>query len=581
MKKLNQKKKTHRIALYIRVSTEEQASNPEGSIKSQEQRLRQNVQFRNLEEPWGEITDVFIDRAKSGKDTNRPELQRLLKRIMKKEVTMIMVTELSRLSRNIKDFCEIWDLMRDNDCEFQSLREQFDTTSAAGEMVLMTLANIAQFERKQVSERVRSNFKARSERGLFNGGSIPLGLKSHPDKRGHLIVDDEEAGTVREVFSTFLRERNLSKTGKSLNVRGIRIAKRKRAGGPPRLDHFTVGNLYGILTQRAYIGERPVNKNDEISFVKACWEPIVSKDDFESVQAILKSNRYKPSSYLDQRYPYLLSGLAFCSCCGDSLAGKSANGNGGKIPYYEHSWSLKKQSLLKKKSFDCDPTRVLAKKLEPAVWEKVVELITRPAIAERIIAKAKGVHQTNPHLIEQQKLEGKIQTTKEQIEALAEHLTKIPKGVSPEPIFMQMQKLGDLKHECEEKLAELRSNTWVSEVPSGLKDYLDFCKTIRTKITRNDGNEELKNQILRRLIQKVEVTPKSFRVFYFAGEDVIGFNHEKVKEIQNVTDVENKKSEGSFDASDLFLFSGSKRLTSGWGGYKPSKLLNLLILIPN
>src|ERR1700722_9272529 len=96
-------KKFHKIGLYIRVSTEEQASNPEGSIKSQEQRLRQAVGFRNQEKPFGEVTRVFIDRAKSGKDTNRPELQSLLSAIRAKEIDLVMVTELSRLSRSIKD----------------------------------------------------------------------------------------------------------------------------------------------------------------------------------------------------------------------------------------------------------------------------------------------------------------------------------------------------------------------------------------------------------------------------------------------------------------------------------------------
>src|SRR5262245_43906629 len=130
MKKSNQiqdQKSGHQIALYVRVSTEEQAENPEGSIKSQEQRLRAQVELRNSEAHFGEITGVYIDRAKSGKDTNRAELQRLLKAIQRREITLVMVTELSRLSRSIKDFSEIWELMRANGCEFLSLREQFDT----------------------------------------------------------------------------------------------------------------------------------------------------------------------------------------------------------------------------------------------------------------------------------------------------------------------------------------------------------------------------------------------------------------------------------------------------------------------
>lgn len=98
----------HKIALYVRVSTEEQAENPEGSIRNQEDRLRTAVSLKNMEGNFGEVVEVFIDRARSGKDTNRPELQRMLAAIRRKEVTLVMVSELSRLSRSIRDFSEIW-----------------------------------------------------------------------------------------------------------------------------------------------------------------------------------------------------------------------------------------------------------------------------------------------------------------------------------------------------------------------------------------------------------------------------------------------------------------------------------------
>ena len=151
----------HRIGFYIRVSTEEQAENPEGSIKNQEERLRASLSLKNLERPgFGELAGIYIDRARSGKDMDRPELQRLLIAIRRQEIDLVMVSELSRLSRSIKDFSEIWELMKDQGCGFLSLRENFDTTTAAGEMVLCTIANIAQFERKQIGERVSANVQS-------------------------------------------------------------------------------------------------------------------------------------------------------------------------------------------------------------------------------------------------------------------------------------------------------------------------------------------------------------------------------------------------------------------------------------
>ena len=448
MSLLNQSK-PHKIALYIRVSTEEQASNPEGSIKSQEQRLRQCVQIRNLEGNFGEVTAVFTDRGKSGKDTNRPELQRLIKAIREKEVTLVLVSELSRLSRSIKDFCEIWELMRKNGCGFQSLREQFDTTTAAGEMVLFTLANIAQFERKQTSERIVANFTARAQRGLFNGGAIPVGYSRHPEKKGYLLIDKEEAKVVKEVYQAFLTEGSLAEAGKSLNNRGFRLPRRRRCGGDRvRLGYFTIENVHAILTNPMYAGRRVYKAHDEKKMVKAVWKPIIPEKTFDTVQKALKKNHRCHKPHSNKRYPYQLSGILYCGKCGDRLCGKSANGNGGKIPYYEHSWSTKRQACLNKKVFACNPNRVLSKKIEQFVWQRIEELLSQPEMAKSLIEQAKKEHESQSHVTEMDRLRNKIRGVEEQIEALAEHLTKIPKGVSPTPIFTQMQKLEATKEEC-------------------------------------------------------------------------------------------------------------------------------------
>jgi site-specific DNA recombinase len=181
-------KPAHKIALYIRVSTEEQAENPEGSIRNQEERLRETVKLKNhIDGNFGEITNVYKD-VLSGKDANRPQLQKLLTAIRQKEVSLVMVSELSRLSRNMRDFSEMWELMRSCECGILSLRENFDTTTAAGEMVLYTIANIAQFERRQTAERITANFVSRARRGLYNGGPVPLGYRIDQENKGRLVV---------------------------------------------------------------------------------------------------------------------------------------------------------------------------------------------------------------------------------------------------------------------------------------------------------------------------------------------------------------------------------------------------------
>src|ERR1700733_13747230 len=92
--------------IYKRVSTEERAQIIEGSLDSQEHRLRQFVEFKNAQQPgWGGVVEVYSDEGLSAKDTRRPAFQRMMRDIRKGRVNLILVTDLSRLSRNILDFC--------------------------------------------------------------------------------------------------------------------------------------------------------------------------------------------------------------------------------------------------------------------------------------------------------------------------------------------------------------------------------------------------------------------------------------------------------------------------------------------
>ena len=150
-------KNLRKVAYYIRVSTEEQAQNPEGSIKNQEERLKLTLRLKNEMALFGEFAGIYVDAGRSGKDMNRPELKRLLKDIQAGAITMVMVTELSRLSRSIKDFSEIWEFMQRHECGFLSLRENFDTSTAAGEMMLYSIANFAHYAESGIMRSGKAN----------------------------------------------------------------------------------------------------------------------------------------------------------------------------------------------------------------------------------------------------------------------------------------------------------------------------------------------------------------------------------------------------------------------------------------
>ncbi len=402
---------------------------------------------------------------------------------------------------------------------FGIIRENFDTTTAAGELVLYSVANLAQYERRQTSERIAANIQARSERGLYNGGPLAFGYQLIPEKRGYLKIDEFAAKTVRECFKTFLIEGTLAKAGKSLNERGFKLNKRLVGGGAkPRLGYFTNGNLHEILTRITYIGKKKIKKNGEEALVDAVWEPIIDEDIFYKVQRTLKKNRTIKTSANPKRYPYLLSTLTSCGVCGDRLTGKSAHGRNGKVAYYEHGWATKKQSCKVKKVFTCkNHMRFQAKLLEPAVWAEVLKLINDGSFAKRILVKANELYKNSSQTSKINKVTEKIKVLEKQLEALAEHLTKLPRGLDPKPIFGQMQKIEIEKKELEKHKDASTINEDYKK-PVTLKDYESFLTNI-SKLLEKNSSPDLKRKVCERLIHKIELMPTGFKIHFYTGSE--------------------------------------------------------------
>ncbi|MCP4913233.1 MAG: recombinase family protein [Oligoflexia bacterium] len=476
------------------------------------------MRYQNSFKLFGEIKSVYIDKAKSGKDTKRSELKRLLSEIDSGKIDLVLVTELSRLSRNLKDFCSMWDLMRAKGCEFQSLREQFDTTTAAGEMVLLSIANFSQFERRQVSERVKANMLSRSKRGLFNGGAIPLGYMRDDNRKGHLLIHNESAKIVKESFKTFLKEGSLASAAKSLNDRGIRVPKKRI--GKARVGHFTNTSLYRILTNKKYIGIKTYSENGKDLETKACWDAIVSNEDFNRTQVILKKNYRSLKSKMKNRYPYQLTGLLFCGKCGTKLSGKSANGNSGKVPYYEHAWKTTKNACLTKKEKTCSLKRIQSKKLEELVWMEVQKLLLGK-FSYKLLDKAKSLNANQSSSSELESFKTRLKENKRQLEALAEHLGKLPKELDPTPIFKQMQELEKDKEKLEAKLQKIEQVK--SDEAVSVDSYEKFLKSLRAEFSEMN-DPKIRKKILERIIHRIEVFEHSIKIYYFVGKNEINQN---------------------------------------------------------
>ncbi len=514
---------TFSVGSYCRVSTEEQAAVIEGSMDNQRHRMQSFVDMKNHQEKgWGAITEFYIDDGYSAKDTNRPAYQRMLKDLKRGKINAIMVTEISRLSRSIPDFSGFLKALGDQDGEFFSIKEQFDTSTPVGKMMLYNMINLAQFEREQTSERVAINCHSRAMRGLLNGGPVILGYDKHPDKKTTFVVNEAEAEQVRTIFNLYLEHRTLSRTITAIEAKDIkpkaRPSKRNRLVKEGR---WTTDSLSFVLQNPAYVAKKEVNKRSKgkdqsrikpwqrYEVVPASWPAIVSEETFNNVQDVLEENKTKERNRLEgaDRRIFIATRLLKCAECGGTLVGSSAHGAKKVHRYYIHS--QKKGDVIK-----CAYKRHSADEIEAAISEHLCEMLLQAGHFEKISETIRQSFTVKPEELKRQKAQ------------LGEELKKVSLGIERtfkiqaemdadsegiRLVAQQLQDFGRKKKILTEQLEQLKASENQTEdtddAIDDLKERLEAFKRGWKKAT-----PMAKKSLLKDLLWGVVVSPKGLSI---------------------------------------------------------------------
>lgn len=178
----------------------------------------------------------------------------------------LVIPDLARLSRSIRDFLHIQEKLVSLDVNLVCLNPEIDFGSAFGETFAKLIVILAEFERKLIAERMLANLRARAEQGLFNGGSYPLGLGPNPQDRGRPVVVAEESEIANEVLRAYVEAGLLSKAAKVCQERGYRT---KAPINGRKSEHsrggklMTTNDVFQLVTNRSVIGEREINKKNK------------------------------------------------------------------------------------------------------------------------------------------------------------------------------------------------------------------------------------------------------------------------------------------------------------------------------
>lgn len=367
--------KVRLVGMVRRVSTDLQATNDEGSLTTQLQRMHALIAYKreNVGEQWEEV-GLYDLQVASGKDSLRSsEFLRLLDDIRARRVNTILCTEISRICRNVREFLELIDVLKEYRVEFASIKEQFDTTTPFGVFVLTILMALAQFEREQTAERTSASTAARTERGLWNGGQL-FGFDLDPDRKGYLLPNDAEGIGLEFAFDAFLEYGTIAAVAAALSRAGYRTKAYTSRRGVFHPGHeFSFTTVQHMLKNVAYIGKKAVRGPEGTRLVDAVWPAVVDEEKFYRVQSLLALNaRSKHGAAAPSRHTYVLSGgLLYCEC-GSAMEGRSGTGRGG-VKYFAYACRNKACGL-----------RVSAGEVEGAVLARMQELGSDSELLDRV-----------------------------------------------------------------------------------------------------------------------------------------------------------------------------------------------------
>ncbi|EJT6614898.1 recombinase family protein [Clostridium perfringens] len=375
------------IAIYCRVSTEEQSENGY-SIDEQERLLEEWCKKMGYV-----IYKCYSDRGISGKNIkDRPALKELLSDAKEGKFDMVISWKINRVSRKLEDVLKIVNILEKNNITFKSYSEPFETDTPAGRMQFQMMALIGEFERGTIAQNVKMGMIAKAKSGNWCGGRV-LGYDLVPnnspeeEKKGKnkLEINEKEAEIVRFIFNEYSKGKGYKAITNKMNKLGYKTKKG---------NNFSVGSIRDILTNPVYIGEirynvrqnwsekRRRNINPNPIRVKGKHEAIIDRELWDKVQLILESKKGKPSRIYDGEYP--LTGILRCPKCGAGMVisrttNTLADGTKKRIAYYCcGNWKNKGTSV-------CNSNTIRVDKANEYVFKKIEELVSNEAMIKAVV----------------------------------------------------------------------------------------------------------------------------------------------------------------------------------------------------
>lgn len=406
--------------------------------------------------------EYYIDGGYSGKDLNRPAIQKLIEDCKNHKIDAVFVFKLDRISRSQRDTLYlIEEVFNKYDVSFISMRENFDTSTPFGKAMIGVLSVFAQLERETILERTRIGLKKRAEAGLWRGGGkIPFPYR-YDRNTGTLIPIPEQVELLHKMISLYI-------SGKSFNAIGDIVG----------MDESLVETRILSITNT---GKVPYK--DEVYDGK--HEAVVSDELYEE---ILRVNKVRSHEKYERHY--LLSGKVYCGHCGAKYRYQKW---GKRLIMYCYSQQKSKPRYIKDPN--CNNKRWDTFEVEDAVLEELFKM----SLDLDLFKKTFNIATVNV----KNEYRARLEEITKQINNL---LNNIASGIAVEETNKRINELEKEKETIEEKLTQSEQKEKDNKVS------LNMIKNLKATWFDMDFDEQ--RRIIEHLIDKVIVNDNEINIYY-------------------------------------------------------------------
>jgi site-specific DNA recombinase len=357
-----------RAVIYLRVSTLKQAQTNEGdgySLAAQKEAC-----VRKAAELGADIVQIYMDRGESAKSAERPDFQRMLKRIGElRDVDYVIVDKIDRFARNRRDDANLLFELQSAGAQLVSVKENIDET-ASGQLLHAVMAGIAEFYSKNLAAETMKGMTQKAAQG-GTSGRAPIGYlntrRRGEDGREYrtVAIDPDRAPLIQWAFEAYATgEWTVLRLADALTAKGLRALPMR--GKTP--DRVQPSHVNAILRNPYYSGT--------VRFRGAEYEgrhqPLITEALFTRVQDII--DQHYRAGEKERLIPHYLKGTVYCSECGYRLCITNAKGR------YMYYYCLGRHS----RRTTCHQPYMSVEQVEQAVERYYAVMVMPETMAEQI-----------------------------------------------------------------------------------------------------------------------------------------------------------------------------------------------------